>query len=78
MFDLENVETIRIHQENLRHQAYLSQALWQAGLSSPALVDRALPMLGDTLIQVGLKLKKRASIRLATEQASVPTFLIML
>ena len=78
MFDPESFETIRIHQENLRRQAYLSQVLWQAGLSNPSLVDRVLPMLGDTLIHIGLKIKERASIRLATEQASVPTFLIML
>ena len=78
MFDLEIFEAINIHQETLCREACLNQALRQAGLTNPPLMDRALPRLGDTLINIGLKLKERSHARMTTEQAPVPSFLIML
>jgi len=77
MVNLEN-ETIRIHQEVIRREAIISKALRQSGLVNPPLIDRGLTLLGDSLIRMGTRLKERAYTRLTADEASVPTFLIML
>jgi hypothetical protein len=71
-------ETIQIHQEVIRREASLRQAFRQSGLVNPALIDRASTALGETLIRIGTRLKDHSYPRLTAEDASVPTFLIML
>jgi hypothetical protein len=77
MVNLEN-ETIQIHQEVIRRETGLRLALWQSGIVKPGFIDRALPTLGETLIRIGTRLKERSYPKLTSEEASVPTFLIML
>jgi hypothetical protein len=77
MDDLEN-DAIQIHQELIRRESSLRQALRQSGLVNPALIDRALPALGETLIRVGTRLKEHSFHQLTSEEATAPNFLIML
>jgi hypothetical protein len=77
MVNLEN-EAIQIHQEVIRRETSLQQALRQSGMVNPTLFDRALPAFGETLIRVGTRLKEHTYHQLTSEEASVPTFLIML
>jgi hypothetical protein len=44
----------------------------------PSLMDRGLSVLGQVMINTGLKLKYRQQLRLSTEEAHTPNFLIML
>jgi hypothetical protein len=41
-------------------------------------IDRVLPVLGDVMISVGLKLKYRPHASLTTEQVQAPNYFIML
>ncbi len=77
MENLEN-EFIHIHQETIRREALNTRVLKQSGIIAPHSVDRALTSLGDLLIRVGTRLKYRTYTRLITEEASTPSFLIML
>jgi hypothetical protein len=77
MDNLEN-EFIHIHQEVIRREVETSQALRQSGMVNPHLSDRGLTLLGDALIRIGTRLKDRTYTRLNAEEASAPTFLIML
>jgi hypothetical protein len=77
MVNLEN-ELIQLHQEVIRRETSLRQALRQSGMVNPTLIDRAVPALGETLIRVGTRLKEHSYHQLASKEASVPTFLIML
>jgi hypothetical protein len=77
MVNLEN-DLIKIHQESIRREAYLRKALVQSGLVTPPIMDRASSALGETLIRIGTRLKERAYNRLIVEEASVPSYLIML
>ena len=76
--ELLNNETIKIHDENLMREAGLHLALKQSGLANPPLLDRALTFLGETLIRIGNQLKEHAYQKLTADEASAPTFLIML
>lgn len=69
---------IEIHQEIIRHEASIHQALKQSGMLNPSLVNRALPALGDAMIRVGTRLKQHSYQQPCAEEAPVPTFLIML
>jgi hypothetical protein len=71
-------EMIEIHQEGIRHEAYFRKALRQCGKFHQPIVARGFSMLGDTLIRMGTKLKEHAYSRVPAEEASVPTYLIML
>jgi hypothetical protein len=71
-------EFIQIHQEVIRREANFRQTLRQSGIVNPPLMDRGLTLLGNTLIRMGTRLKERAYTRLTAEEASVPTYMIML
>jgi len=71
-------DAIQIHQESIRRESGLQQALKQSGMVDPALIERAIPALGDALIRVGTRLKDHSFHKLTAEEATVPTFLIML
>lgn len=43
-----------------------------------SLIDRILPVVGDAMISVGLKLKSRPHASLTTERAQAPNYFIML
>jgi hypothetical protein len=77
METLEN-ELIQIHQEGIRSEAMLRQALKQSGMINPPMFRRAVPMLGEALIRIGTSLKQRSYPGLAVDESTVPTFLIML
>lgn len=77
MDNLEN-DAVQIHQELIRRESSLRQALKQSGMVDPAWIDRALPALGEALIRVGTRLKEHSIHKLSSEEATVPTFLIML
>ena len=77
MENLEN-ELIQIHQEGIRSEAMLKQALKQSGMINPPMFRRAIPVLGDALIRVGTRLKQRSYTRLSADESTVPSFLIML
>jgi hypothetical protein len=77
---MDNLESefVQIHQEGIRHEASIRQALKQSGLIEPHIIDRAFTLLGDTLIHMGTRLKEHAYTKITAEEASVPSFLIML
>lgn len=77
MENLEN-EIISIHQETIHKEANSEQALEQSGLAATPLIDRTANSIGDLLIRLGTRLKKQASAKLTTEEASSPSYLIML
>ena len=71
-------EFVQIHQEAIRSEAIIRQALMRSGLTNPGKGDQIITWLGDTLIRAGTSLKQRSYTRLTAEEASAPTFLIML
>lgn len=71
-------DSIHIHQEFVRREASLRLALKQSGLIDPSIVARILPAVGETLIRIGTRLKEHSFRKLTPEEASTPTFLIML
>jgi hypothetical protein len=77
MDNLEN-EFVQIHQEGIRRETNIRHALRQSGMLNAPIIDRGFSLLGDTLIHMGIRLKERGYPRLTAEEASVPTFLIML
>jgi hypothetical protein len=77
MENLEN-ELIQIHQEGIRSEALLRQALKQSGMINPPVFRRAIPVLGEALIRVGTRLKQPSYTRLSADESTVPSFLIML
>lgn len=54
------------------------QAFTHAVQFRPSFMDRLLPVLGQAMINIGLKLKDRPRTRLTTEEVQTPNFLIML
>jgi hypothetical protein len=77
MKNLEN-EFINIHQETIQREAHLRQLIKQSETPELPLSDRLAASLGDWLIRVGTRLRDRTYNRLTTEEASAPSFLIML
>jgi hypothetical protein len=77
MDNLEN-EFVQIHQEGIRRETNIRHALRQSGIVNAPIIDRGLSLLGDTLIHMGTRLKERGYTTLTAEEATVPTFLIML
>ena len=71
-------EMILIHQEFIRQEASLHLALKQSGLVGQPLVRRFLPALGEAMCRVGTRLKEKSYRKLSPEEASAPTFMIML
>ena len=67
-----------IHFENLCREAESRQFIKRAGLAGPSLVERAIPSFGDMLIRAGMMIKAHSTRRLTSEEASAPSFLIML
>jgi hypothetical protein len=76
--DILNDDTIRLHQEFIRREANINLALKQSGMVNPTLAERILPALGDFLCRVGTRLKQHSYHRLASEESSAPTYLIIL
>ena len=78
MFDHIVVELMK--SENRSH--YVESELGQYSMKpihfKPSLIDRTLAVLGEAMINIGLKLKDRPHAKLNTEQAHSPNFLIML
>jgi hypothetical protein len=77
MDDLYDYE-ISIHQEFIRREASIHLALKQSGLVNPPLLNRVLPALGEVLIRLGNRLKEQSYRQPTSEEATAPTFLIML
>jgi hypothetical protein len=77
MKNLEN-EFVHIHQETIRRETHLRQLIKQSETPGVPLSDRLATSLGDWLIRVGTRLRDRTYNRLTTEEASAPSFLIML
>lgn len=76
--DLLKNDTIHIHDEFMLREASLRLALKQSGLVEPPLIERALSSLGEMLIRLGTNIKEHSYHKLTSEEASAPTFLIML
>ena len=78
MFDPIVVELMKA--ENRSH--YVESELGQYSMKpihfNPSLLDRGLAVLGETMINIGLKLKERPNAKLNTEQVHSPNYLIML
>jgi hypothetical protein len=78
MFDPIVVELMKA--ENRSH--YVESELGEYSMKpihiNPTLLDRGLALLGETMINIGHKLKDRAHAKLNTEQAQSPNYLIML
>jgi hypothetical protein len=77
METLEN-ELILIHQEGIRNDAMLRQALKQSGMINPPIFRHAISALGEALIRVGTRLKEQPYTRLSADESTVPSFLIAL
>jgi hypothetical protein len=77
---MDNLESefVQIHQEGIQREANIRQALRQSGMIKPHIIDRGFTKLGDMLIRIGTGLKNHAYTRITADEASVPTFLIML
>ncbi len=77
---MDNLVNLKIQYdlEMLRRETVQKQALKHAGLVQPAFYDRIITEIGEILIHIGMKLKEMPERKLNTEEASVPTFLIML
>ena len=76
--DMLDNEFLQVHQEEIRREARLRLALRQAGLIQKRTIDRGFTMLGDLLIRMGTRLKEHAYSGIPTEEASAPSYLIML
>ena len=76
--DILNNDTVHIHQELINQEASLHLALKQSGMVNPRLTERILPILGDFLCRLGTRLKEHSYHKLTSEEASAPTFMIML
>ncbi len=76
--DNRNNDIVSIHQEFIRREASLQLALRQSALSDPTLRERVFTAVGDLLCRAGTTLKHQSRRRLTAEEASAPTFLIML
>jgi hypothetical protein len=77
---MEHFETdmIHIHQEFIQREASLHLALEQSGLLEPPLFRRFLPALGDAMCRIGTHLKEGSGRKLSADEASAPTYMIML
>jgi hypothetical protein len=75
--DIVDHEMIKIHQEFIRRESGSRLVLKQAGITRPPLADRVIPAIGELLCRVGSRMKERA-VKPAAEEASAPTYLIML
>jgi hypothetical protein len=76
--DILNNDSILIHQELIHRETSLHLALKQSGLANPHFAARMLPVLGDALCRIGTKLKEHSYRKLTSEEASAPTYMIML
>ena len=78
MFDPIIVELMK--SENRSHcvESELDQFSMKPIHFKPSILDRLLSVLGEAMINIGLKLKERPNAKLNTEQAHSPNYLIML
>jgi hypothetical protein len=67
-----------INQEFMPEEASSSAADMTSGKLKPSLGERILSGLGDALCRFGTKIKKYSRRKLASDEASTPTYLIML
>jgi hypothetical protein len=78
MFDHIVVELMKVENRSHCVESELGQYSMKPIHFKPSLFDRLLAVLGEAMINIGLKLKDRPSAKLNTEQAHSPNFLIML
>ncbi|MGE5122878.1 MAG: hypothetical protein ACM3H7_00050 [Acidobacteriaceae bacterium] len=78
MFDQVIIEMIKMKQRNVQRGYDWTQAFVKPEPVRLSLIDRVLPVIGDSLIRVGNKMKQRSHSRLTADHAQTPNFLIML
>jgi hypothetical protein len=78
MFEMMMAEKIKSENKTYRTVPELEPSNQKPVHFKPTLLDRVLPVVGQVMINVGLKLKYRRHLRLTTEDAHTPNFLIML
>jgi hypothetical protein len=78
MFDHIGVELMK--SENRSHcvESELGQSSMKPIHFKPSLIDRILAVLGEAMINIGLKLKERPHTKLNAEQVHTPNYMIML
>ncbi len=69
---------LQTHQELLRRSRANDIAVQLVDASESHFFARAMTVLGELLIRLGTWLKQHSYRRLASEEASAPTFMIML
>jgi len=78
MFEMMIAEKMISEHKNVGDSCELSFYNLKPVAIKPSLFDRVLPVVGQALINTGLKLKYRHQVRLSMEEAHSPNFLIML
>jgi hypothetical protein len=78
MFDHIVVELMKVENRSYIVESELGQYSMKPIHFKPSLLDRGLAVLGEKMINIGLKLKDRAQTKLNTEQVQSPNYLIML
>jgi hypothetical protein len=78
MFEQRIVELMKLDNRNACDEFDQVQSNMRPVHFKPSLMDRVLPTLGEAMISVGLKLKNRPHMKLNTEQANSPNYMIML
>jgi hypothetical protein len=78
MFEMMSAEKMKSEIKNFADGSELESNNHKIVQIKPSLMDRGLSVLGQVMINTGLKLKYRQHIRLSTEEARSPNFLIML
>lgn len=76
--DILGYDTIQIHYEFIRRETSLHLLLEQSGMVRPSITDRVMAKLGEALVRLGTRLKEQSYHKLSAEEASAPTFMIML
>jgi hypothetical protein len=78
MFDLRSIEMMRLENRKICDGDEQGLSGLKVVQFKPSLMDRVLLTIGEAMIVVGLKLKERPHMKLNSEQAQSPNYLIML
>jgi hypothetical protein len=78
MFEHMIAETLKMNTKNTYRDDDCIDAYMKPVQFRSSIIDRVLPILGDAMISIGLKLKYRPHASLITEHAQAPNYLIML
>jgi hypothetical protein len=78
MFEMMIAKKMMIENANYNEAPRMESSYTKSVQFKPNLLDRVLPILGQAMINTGLKLKYRQHFRLTTQDANTPHFLIML